>query len=126
MSQTIFVRSAQELLSTAYKHALAIRLLEEERSRMRTADHLMRILNNFDGQVVVGKHYLLRLHSELVYDAFGEDMAFTWATDVKRFASHLPKRRSSVSQLLRYQIFDCVYKITDNPIGLPEGYKNWE
>gem|GEM_PF-4541999 len=92
---------------------------------MRTADHLMKHLNNFDGQVLVDNHYYLRLHSELVYDAFGEDMAFTWVTDVKRFAHTMPKRRSSMSQLLRFQIFDCVYKITGNPIRLPDGFTNW-
>lgn len=129
MSNIVHVKSKEILLTKIYKHALAIRLYEEERSRMRTADHLMKHLNELrdkKGEVIVDTHYNLRLHSELVYDAFGEDMAFTWVTDVKRFAHTMPKRRSSMSQLLRFQIFDCIYKITKNPIRLPDGFKNWK
>jgi len=122
MTRKIYVRNTQILLSKEYKHALAVRLVEEERSRKQTADHLMKILEKFGeggGQVVIDKHYFMRLHSELVYDAFGEDMAFTWATDVKRYATKMPERRSSISQLLRYQIFDTVFRIEGDPIRLP-------
>ena len=125
MPTEVLVKESQKLLSKEYKHALAIRLVQQDRSRMRTADHLKRILDKFlqdGGEVRIGKNYYLRLHSELVYDAFGDDMSFTWTTDVKRFADKMPERRSSQSQLLRYQIFDAVFKITGEPIRLSEDW----
>jgi len=80
---------------------------------MGTANWLSEILYKYDGTIYISRHYILNVHDELVDNAFGKDGAFTWASDMKKFATRLPERRSSRSQLLKLQVFDAVLKILE-------------
>lgn len=90
---------------------LAQELSEKMLSRMKTADWLSDVLYAYEGTIYISRHYILRIHDELVDCAFGHDGAFTWASDVRRFCDKLPERRSARSQLLKLQVFDAVFKI---------------
>lgn len=111
MEKRIMLSPEKKLLSPEYKSWLAQQLTEKMLSRMQTANWLSDILYGYDGKIYVSRHYILNVHDEIVDNAFGKDGAFTWASDVKRFADRLPERRSSRSQLLKMQVFDAVYKI---------------
>lgn len=80
---------------------------------MQTASFLADVLYEYDGPIYASRQYILNVHDEIIEDAFGNDDAFTYATDVKRFADKLPQRCSSRSQLLKLQLFDAVFKILE-------------
>jgi len=113
MEKKIFLSDEGTLLSRQYKMWLAQQLTEKMLSRMQTASFLADVLYGFDGILYASRHYILNVHDEIIEDAFGNDDAFTYATDVKRFADKLPQRRSSRSQLLKLQLFDAAFKILE-------------
>lgn len=111
MEHKIVLANENILLSREYKMSLAQRLIQMELSRMKTADWLYETLNNYEGTIYINRNYILRVHDDLIELAFGNDEAFTYATDIKRFADRMPERRTSRSQLLRLHVFDAAFKI---------------
>ncbi|MEL6709053.1 MAG: hypothetical protein AAFP79_12295 [Pseudomonadota bacterium] len=115
----IQTEETQTLLSPEWKQALAKRLSRDEVTRLGGFLFLMSHILDFhdDGGVILdGDGEALKIHDDIVEEAFGWELTFSWNTDVQEFAERMPRRRSEEHLLLRLQLWDAAYKIEGDPV----------
>lgn len=118
----IYVEEDDFLLSPYYKHKLAKRLKMLRLSRHKTTHWLSDIIYehmNEGGKIYDGDGEEIDLYPDIIEDAYFDDASHCWNSNVKRFANHLPKRRSSERLILRLQLFDAAFWILGEPIERP-------
>ncbi|APG63136.1 hypothetical protein LPB140_10445 [Sphingorhabdus lutea] len=111
----ICVGKAEALLSRRYKQNLAKRIKQLGLSRPKTTDWLADTIYGFleDGGIIVdGRGNELIVGDETIDRSYYCDQAFSWNSDIKRFADQMPQRRSSARILTRLMLFDAAFKIT--------------
>ena len=121
MAKGIVVAKATTLLSPEYKHALAARLVEDEMTREGSFLFLMPAILDFhdDGGLLIDQELkTIVVDENIVERAYGFELTYSWTTDIKKFATAMPKRRSPARLLLRFQVWDAAYRIIDRPITI--------
>ncbi len=120
MTNFIYLADDTTLLGRAYKHALAKRLEEDNLSRMGGFIFVMsHILDHHDadGKIINEHGAAIHIHPDIVEEAYGWGVHFSWHTEIRReFANRMPTRRSQNKHLLRFQLWDAAYKINERPI----------
>jgi len=120
----IYVEEDAWLLSAQYKHELAKRLCaivyrEKQLSRLSTTDWLATIIQEFceeGGRIFDGDGDEIIIHDEIFDDAYFDDTAHSWNSDVRRFAKRIPAYNSPEKLTLRLQLFDAAFRILGEPI----------
>ena len=105
-------------MSPDYKQALAKRLVMDCMTRMGGFIFLMnRILDFADqGGRLVNEHgAAIYIHPDVVEEAYGYELSFSWTTDIKGFAARKPCRQSPGKHLLRLHLWDAAYKLAGGP-----------
>jgi len=113
------VADSSTLLSPTFKHALAKRLAKDRMTRMGGFIFLMEHILDFveNGGKILNEHgAAIYIHPDIVEEAYGYELSFTWTTDIRVFAKQKPMRRSPSHHLLRLQLWDATYKIAGRPI----------
>ena len=112
----IYLPPEATLRSPEMKQALAKRLVEDGISRMGGFIFLEdKILNHADdgGRIINEYGGAIYIHPDVVEEAYGWDVSFSWTTDIKVFAKRMPKRRSPSRHLLRLQLWFAAYALDD-------------
>ncbi|MDQ4418844.1 hypothetical protein OOT33_00080 [Sphingobium sp. DEHP117] len=115
----IILLPASVLLSPAFKQALAKRFVEDCMTRMGGFIFQDSRIQNFKddgGRILNEKRVAIYIHDDVVEEAYGYELSFSWTTDIRVFADRMPERNSPGSHLLRLQLWDAAYKIDDRPI----------
>lgn len=112
----IYIESRERLLSLDFLEGLAIRITELNLSRIKTTDWLACKIFFFDGTIFDWNGKPLYLDTEIVDRSYGQDIAFSWNSEVKVFASRPPVRRPSHRMLLRLALWDAAMKINGTPV----------
>lgn len=119
MEKDISLADAATLLSCEYKHALAKRLVAEKVSRMGGFIFLMEMILDFTesgGKILNEYGAAIYVHPDIVEEAYDYELSFSWTTDIRMFASQMPRRASPAKHLLRLQLWDAATKIAGRPI----------
>ena len=116
----ICVEKDSVLLTRKYKQCLASRVAALGLSRLKTTDWLADTIYEFlgdGGRIFDGRGNELIIGDEAIDASYYNDQAFSWNSDVKRYATRMPKRRSSARLLPRLKLFDAAFKIaaTNSP-----------
>lgn len=117
----ILMESAETLLSPEWKHALAKRLKSEGVSRMGGFLFLLAMILDFwenGGTIIDEESNPLKLHYDIIEEAYAYELTFSWTTDIRQFAESVPLRGSKKHLLLRLQLWDAAYKIAGDPITI--------
>lgn len=112
----IYIESRERLLSLHFLEMLAVRIVELNLSRVKSTDWLACKIFFFDGTIIDWNGRPLYLDSEIVDRSYGQDMAFSWNSEVKGFALRPPVRRPRHSLLLRLALWDAAMKINGTPV----------
>ena len=112
------------LLSPAFKMALAIRLIERNRSALDIANWLCGTIFFYDGplfdhenqQIEISECLIDQRFGYLDNDAWDHECAFEWFDDLKAYATKAPRRRSHHRLLGRLELLDLAFKIVGKPI----------
>jgi len=112
----IYIESRERLLSLEFLERLAVRIVELNLSRVKSTDWLASKIFFFDGTIIDWNGKPLFLDSEIVDRAYGRDIACSWNSEVKGFATRPPVRRPRHSLLLRLSIWDAAMKINGTPV----------
>ena len=121
MTKGIIIARAALLLSPAYKHTLAVRLVEDEMTREGGFHFLMPTILDFhdDGGLLIDEELrTIVVDENIVERAYGYELTYSWTTDIKKFATVMPKRRSPARLLLRFQVWDAAYRIVGRPVEI--------
>ena len=113
---TIYVSKDEVLRSREYLHALAKRIFEMRMSRLAFMGWLSTVIAGCREEIRLGDGTILRLHPDIVEEVYGQDLACSWNTAVKVFASRMPLRRSKRSMLPRLRLIDAAFKSIEWPI----------
>lgn len=112
----IYTERRERLLSLDFIEGLAVRITELYLSRVKTTDWLASKIFFFEGTIFDWNGKPLYLDSAIVDRAYGRDIACSWNSEVKAFATRPPVRRPRHSLLLRLAIWDAAMKINGTPV----------
>lgn len=118
----IYVEEDCFILSPLYKHQLAIFLAALGLSRQGTTNWLAETICAFlltGGKIYDGDGDEIIIYDDIFDDAYFDDKSHCFNSDIKRFATQMPKRRSADRLILRLQLFDAALRILDEPIERP-------
>jgi hypothetical protein len=112
----IYMEPPGRLLSIDFIEALAERVVALNLSRLKSTDWLAGRIYRFDGTIFDWNGVPLCIERDIVEDAYGDDVACTWNSELKRFAVKRPVRRPRGSLLLRLGLWDAAMKIEGTPV----------
>ena len=113
---SIYIESRERLLSLLFLERLAVRIAELNLSRVKSTDWLACKIFFFEGTIFDWNGRPLYVDPEIVDRSYGQDMAFSWNSEVKGFATRPPVRRPSHRLLLRLALWDGAMKINRTPV----------
>lgn len=116
MDNVIMVLPRERLLSLDFIEGLAHRITELNLSRIKTTDWLADKIYSFEGVILDWDGRRLRLDPDIVDRSYGHDVACTWNSEVKTFASRPAQRRPRHSMLLRLALWDAAMKMNGTPV----------
>jgi hypothetical protein len=114
----VYVTHDSKLLMPIYIHELAKRLVALNLSRLETTLWLGSVLYAYEGNVFDGTGRHIPIWRDVVEEVYGDDLACSWNSAVKVFATRLPKRKAknTVRMRRRLQLFDAAFRILGQPI----------
>jgi hypothetical protein len=112
----IYMEPPRRLLSTDYIEALAERVVALNLSRIKSTDWLAAKIYGLEGTIFDWNGEPLCIEKDIVEDAYGDDAACTWNSELKRFAIRRPVRRPRGSLILRLGLWDAAMKINGTPV----------
>ncbi len=68
------------------------------------------------GMIFDGNGDQISVHDDVVEEAYNWELSFSWHTDIKVFATRMPKRRAKVALVPRIRLWDATFKIIGDPI----------
>lgn len=116
MDREVWVAKDSVLRSKAYVHWLAKRMRALEITRMGGFIFLLQMLTEHlqaGGIVRDAKGAIIRLGNEVIEDAYGWEVTFSWNSDAQVFADRLPLRRAKRSLVPRLRLWDAALRIHD-------------
>lgn len=116
MDNVIMVLPRERLLSLDFIEGLARRISELNLSRIKTTDWLADKIYSFEGVILDWDGRRLRLDPDIVDRSYGQDVACTWNSEVKTFATRPAQRRPRHSMLLRLALWDAAMKMNGTPV----------
>jgi len=112
----IYMEPPGRLLSLDFIEAVAERVVALNLSRIKSTDWLAAKIYGFEGTIFDWNGVPLCIEGDIVEDAYGDDVACSWNSEVKRFAVKPPVRRPRRSLLLRLGLWDAAMKIEGTPV----------
>lgn len=115
----IYMETRERLLSLDCIEGIAIRMTQLGKSRIENTKWLNNFVQDHKGRIFDWDGIELDFSEDgpdYVEDAYGNDLACTWNSEVKRFAVVPPKRKPRQSLLLRLALWELAFRHNDMPI----------
>lgn len=117
MVKEVWVAKESVLRSKEYLHWLAKRMKDLEITRMGGFIFLLQMLTEFiqaGGIVRDASGKKIVLHDNVIEDAYGWEVTFSWNSDFQaEFVDRMPLRRAAERLVPRLQLWDAALRIYD-------------
>ncbi|OSZ69560.1 hypothetical protein CAP40_01505 [Sphingomonas sp. IBVSS2] len=70
------------------------------------------------GRILNGHGAAIYIHPDVVEEAYGYELSFSWTTDIKAFATKTPDRKTPGKHLLRMQLWQAAYILAGRPLAV--------